>query len=232
MHRWIGDAVVDGEVVRRSRRSARFQIVRARAHHATNFSSLHRDQAAVGKFANPKGNVDLLFPEIDRAILQTKLDIDIREFRQKLHNDWLQMQAAHCNGCRHDQITSRRRVLTRGRALGLGYICEDALGGGDVGTPRVGWQEHAARSVEQFGLQVRFELGHLSAHGRKWRPLMARRRRQAAGLGYRQNDRHGLETIHLTFPYFGRIYLYFARYPAVLKGSISDAPPQKRSTPR
>jgi hypothetical protein len=61
---------------------------------------------------------------------------------------------------------------------------------------------------------------------------MARRCRQAAGLGYRQNDRHGLETIHFTFPYCGRICLDFARYPAVLKGSISDAPPRKRSTQR
>ena len=136
---------------------------------------------------------------LTEPILQVELNVNLRKRRQELRQNRLQMITAESNGGRHNQVPARRRVLAGGGTLGLGHIGENPLCGGDVGATRVRRHKRAARAIEQFGLQVRFELGHLPAHGRERRFLLTRRGRETAGLGNREHDRHGLEPIHRYF---------------------------------
>ena len=115
------------EIVGRFGRSARFQIGRAGADHADDFSDPHRDQAAVGESSDAKRDIDVLFQKIDRPILQAELNVNLRKRRQELRQNRLQIHTAEGDRGRYTQVPARCRVLARGGALGFGHIGEDSF---------------------------------------------------------------------------------------------------------
>src|SRR5262249_59120535 len=98
--RRIADAIVRGEIIRRFRRSARFQIGRARASHTVYLSDTYRDQVAVGEIADAKRDIDVLVQEVDHPVLQIELNVDLGVRRQKLHQDRLETSTAERGGGR------------------------------------------------------------------------------------------------------------------------------------
>ena len=185
-----------GEVVRRLRRTVRFQVRRACTDNATNLSKSHCDEAAIGKRTNAKGDIDVLFQKIDCSVLQIELNVNIRKRRQE-HRP--QPVADACDrgrmgprqkGLRAGLCTHRRRHA-RLRPRRPEFVLTQR---GSVGAPSVGRDQRTARTMKQLGLQLRFELRHFPAHSRKRLFLLARRCRQAARFGNRQHNRHGLQT--------------------------------------
>ena len=116
-----------GEIVRRSRRTVRFQVCRACTDNATNLSKSHRDEAAIGKRSNPKGDIDVLFQKIDGSILQTELNVNFRKRRQERRHNRQQMHAAEGERGRYNKVSARGRVLTGGGTLGFGHVVENSF---------------------------------------------------------------------------------------------------------
>jgi len=66
------------EIVESSGSAVPLQVTRARADHASDGSELSRDETTVRQATNPQCDVDMLFDQVDVAVAQAKLDVDLR----------------------------------------------------------------------------------------------------------------------------------------------------------
>src|SRR5688572_32646225 len=86
--RAVGDAIVVRQVVGRTRKSSAYDVVRRGANHLPLRRELAIDQPRVGRLArNPDRDVDSLLDQINVAVLQYQLDLELRVLRAQVAND-------------------------------------------------------------------------------------------------------------------------------------------------
>src|SRR5665213_1448015 len=109
------------------------------------------------------------------------------------------MQSSKHNGCGDDQIALGRAVFAGRRTLRISDLFENTLARRDISFPGVGERQLARRADEEPRVEVRFKIRDLAAYGRQRRAELTARRREAAGFGRGNQDRHGFEAVHHKF---------------------------------
>ena len=109
--------------------TTRGEIGRAPANHMAHSTDPGGDKAAVGQWADPNGEIDMLFQKIDCPICEHQPDIDVAIGLEECCDYRQHMQAAEDDRCGDDQVSLRRALLACGGSLGFVDLLENALAG-------------------------------------------------------------------------------------------------------
>ncbi len=134
------------KVGRRQRPTPAGEIIGAGADDPAHLADPPCGKAAIGERPDPQGDVDMIADEIDIAVAQRKLHVNLRKGRQKLRHHRRHMQPAEHQRRGKAEFAARGHELARDGPLGLADLRQNPPARRDIGRPR---SVSASRRVER-----------------------------------------------------------------------------------
>jgi hypothetical protein len=187
---------VGDEIGGRLRRSAPREVVWAGAGDPPHLADAQRDQAAVRKTPQARGDINMVVDQVHDGVRQNEPDVHIGVGPQELQHDRQDVQLAEHDRRGDQQFAARRPVLAGRGALGFFQIVQDAAARLDEGLAGIGQQQLAAGAHDHLRAQVRLQLRHLPADGRQRHAERTRGCGQAATVDGGDERADRVEPVH------------------------------------
>ena len=179
----LQEGLMGGELLRRLRRTMRFDIVRACNQRPVDRPNASRDQVGVGKGPDADPTVETLGDEIDEAIAVGAMDVELRVAPRHLREHRREVCRAerkrHGNSQAAAKITGWEDRFLRRVDLGANPGCMVSKRG-----PRFCESGAAGRSRKKLDAEFRFKPEEPSTDDRLGDTEPARRGRNAPGIGH------------------------------------------------
>ena len=180
-------------------------------------------QARIGQSTDAQGDVDAIVDQIDIAIVQEQLDLDVLVPVEKARDDRCDMAAAELHGCRDAQEAAHGRLA--GADGGVLVVGNERPGTLIEGTSRLGRRQAPRRAVDQPDTDAILQCRQGARHGGRRAAQPLSRTHQAALFHDPHEDRELIETVHVIIPNFGIMTFIF------LQLSAQCSPPMLQATP-
>ena len=138
----------------------------------------------------------MLFDEVDIAVAQAQLDVDLGVRFQEGRCHGHHVQTAEHDRRSHHELALDLGVGTSGGALGFVDLLQDLTARVQVVATRIGQHELARRARDEARLEVRLQVRELAADGGQRHVQAPPGRRQAAPIDDGGKQGHGFKAVH------------------------------------
>ncbi len=184
------------EIVRRLRRAVTREVGRGGAHDARQIAKLVRDEVHVAQRADAQRQIGADVGEIDDAIGQCELELDLRIAREKLWHRGYQRVGPERGADVHAQPAARALAEAHHFRFRVGDGAHDAMRALEVDFAFGGEGEASRRAMEQAHAEAPLEPRHQLRHGR-WRDAeIARGGREPVALDCAHERGHCQRRFH------------------------------------
>jgi len=188
------------EVAGLARRSRRGEVGGAGGADEPGGGEAARDQAAVGKPADPPRDVVAFLEQVDEAVVEGELDLDPRVAREELGQHRAEVEKAEGHRCVDLEPAARLDGVARGGELGLLDLLDDPGAVVAVDRAHLGQRETPGGAVEQPHAQPLLQRGHVLARGRLGQAELPGCGGEAAQLRHAHEHRHAVQTVQAGLP--------------------------------
>jgi hypothetical protein len=183
---------------RRLRHAGALQVGGCRHAQAPVVGQAHADEAGVTQVADADGAVEALVDDVDHAVGQVQRHAHVGVLGQESRHQRRDVAAAETGRRGDAQVAAGLHAAGADAGLGIGQIGQQALAVLEKGAALVRERDAPRGAQQQLDAQALFQRIDAPADHRRRHALGARRSRQAAPGGHRNQGFDLLEPIHGT----------------------------------